>query len=141
MDACLCTECASVAEILPRVKGGIAWLQVVEQQVQGEEPAGAELVEARLTNLLIHPNIVITHKTISRTREVRLLPAPDCCSSLYNHSDLWECNPLLWCCAMQAANVQDACNVCVYRCMRYYAVCLQSAGRSLASRTMHVQSG
>ena len=47
-------------------------VQVVEQQVSGEEPVHSHLSEAQLTDRLIHPNIVITHKTISRTRTVRL---------------------------------------------------------------------
>ncbi len=49
-------------------------VQVVEQQVQvgGEEPVHSNLCEAQLTDRLIHPNIAITYKTISRTRTVRL---------------------------------------------------------------------
>ncbi len=47
-------------------------VQVVEQQVAGEEPVYSKLCEAQLTDRLIHPNIAITHKTISRTRTVRL---------------------------------------------------------------------
>ena len=45
------------------------WVQVVEQQVQGE--AIPELAEARLTESgLAHPNIILTHKILSRTRTV-----------------------------------------------------------------------
>lgn len=45
------------------------WVQVVEQQVQGE--AVPELAEARLTESgLAHPNIILTHKILSRTRTV-----------------------------------------------------------------------
>lgn len=44
-------------------------MQVVEQQVQGE--AVPELAEARLTESgLTHPNIILTHKILSRTRTV-----------------------------------------------------------------------
>ena len=46
------------------------FFQVVEQQVQAEEPAGDQLLEAQLTEHLTHPNIVITHKTVSRARAV-----------------------------------------------------------------------
>ena len=47
-------------------------VQVVEQQVAGEEPVHSRLSEAQLSDGLIHPNVAITHKTISRTRTVRL---------------------------------------------------------------------
>jgi len=47
-------------------------VQVVEQQVPGEEPVHSHLCEAQLTDRLIHPNIAITHKTISRSKTVRL---------------------------------------------------------------------
>ncbi|DBA81747.1 hypothetical protein WJX77_001163 [Trebouxia sp. C0004] len=43
-------------------------VKVVEQQVPGEEPVHNHLCEAQLTDRLTHPNIAITHKTISRTR-------------------------------------------------------------------------
>lgn len=45
------------------------WVQVVEQQVQGE--AVPQLAEACLTDSgLAHPNIILTHKILSRTRTV-----------------------------------------------------------------------
>ena len=49
------------------------WVQVVEQQVQ--EEGTPQLAEAHLTAGLSHPNIVLTHKAVSRTRTVRCPPA------------------------------------------------------------------
>lgn len=54
-------------------------MQVVEQQVQGD--AVPELAEALLTaSGLSHPNIIILHKIISRTRTVSYTHA--CCCSV-----------------------------------------------------------
>ena len=48
---------------------GWVWVQVVEQQVQGETVL--ELAEASLTGSgLAHPNIILTHKILTRTRTV-----------------------------------------------------------------------
>ena len=48
---------------------GCVLVQVGEQQVQGE--AVPELAEACLTGSgLAHPNIILTHKVLSRTRTV-----------------------------------------------------------------------
>lgn len=41
------------------------------EQVQAEGSAEAALVEACITDLLIHPNTVITHNTINRTTMMR----------------------------------------------------------------------
>ena len=51
----------------------MVWVQVVEQQGEGE--GTPQLAEAHLTGGLAHPNIVLTHKTVSRTRTVRSFPA------------------------------------------------------------------
>lgn len=71
------------------------WAQVVEQQVLAEEPASGQLAEARLTQALTHPNIVVTHTVVSRKREVGglLLHQQQPCTLHLHSTHSSDCRP------------------------------------------------